>query len=66
MSRTARLDLRSFQQELATLRTALLSSDGDALEAMFARARIARNRWIEESRPQTTAQVPNSAHNQSS
>lgn len=45
-------ELGRFQQELAVLHTALQGSDGNGLEAAFARARNARNRWIEESRPQ--------------
>ncbi len=45
-------ELGRFQQELAALRSALQGSDGAALQAMFERARNARNRWIEQSRPE--------------
>lgn len=55
-NRVALLDeLDAYQAELARLRALLVASDGDGLEAVFGRARRARNAWA-EGLPQRTAE----------
>jgi len=44
-------ELDQYLGELAYLRALLLSNDGKALEALFAEAREARNRWAEKAFP---------------
>lgn len=41
--------IEGFERALGVLRAALDKSDGAALEAVFQRARAARNRWLEEA-----------------
>jgi prephenate dehydrogenase len=40
-------ELDAYLAELGRLRMMLVESDGDALEAVFERARTARNAWAE-------------------
>lgn len=44
-------ELDQYLGELAYLRALLMSNDGDKLEALFATAREARNRWAEKAFP---------------
>ena len=44
-------ELDEYLAELAYMRALLMSSDGDKLEALFATARDARNRWAEKAFP---------------
>ena len=44
-------ELDEYLAELAYLRALLMSSDGDKIEALFATAREARNRWAEKAFP---------------